>query len=329
VDLFTHIVIAYLVSFGVVGGQPQYLAAGALAGGLPDGDILFFPLARRFPILRHHGITHSILGVTIVAVVGGYFLAPMLAAGSPLVYFVVMELGGLAHMVGDGFTHFSVPPLLPFSDRRLELDADRAINLLTLVVSVFAFWLLLSVERGHVAYSVYLATVWALAAFYAAYFGARLLARFAAGRAMRRLGGFQTPVPTGNPLAWLLLSERKEGGRLTTRFARFVLGKGIVAGPFEVSAPLAPSGGGSGVPATEQEALDASYPLARAASSMLEETYHFGEAHREGNGWLATWYSLEFSAFGRSAAVRVRLGPDAPPKVSRAWHTPLWRKELA
>ncbi|MCI4361444.1 MAG: hypothetical protein L3J91_07030, partial [Thermoplasmata archaeon] len=69
--------------------------------------------------------------MTVVAAVGGFVVAPYLAPGNPWVYFVVMEAAGLAHMLMDGFTHFSVPPLLPFSDRRLEIDADRAINFVT------------------------------------------------------------------------------------------------------------------------------------------------------------------------------------------------------
>ena len=92
-DLFTHVLIAYLLTFGLTGPNPSYLAAGALAGGLPDADALFFPLARRFPILRHHGITHSLFGVTIVALVGAV-VAPFLAPGSTIVYFLVMEAGG-------------------------------------------------------------------------------------------------------------------------------------------------------------------------------------------------------------------------------------------
>ncbi|MCI4329930.1 MAG: metal-dependent hydrolase, partial [Thermoplasmata archaeon] len=74
-DLFTHVVFAYLLSFVIWGpAAPQYIAAGALAGGLPDADALLFPLARRFPLLEHHGITHSILGVTLVAAAGSFLL---------------------------------------------------------------------------------------------------------------------------------------------------------------------------------------------------------------------------------------------------------------
>ncbi len=324
-DLLTHVLVAYLVTAGLVGFQPQYLAAGALAGGLPDADALFFPLSRRFPILRHHGITHSVLGVTVVAVVGA-FLAPMILPGSPWIYFLVMEVGGLCHILQDGFTQFAVPPLAPFSDKRLQMDADRAINFLTLIVSSIGFYLLLVVERNHVAFAVYTATLWALVAFFVAYFAIRLAGRLAIGRQMKRRGEFHQPVPTSNPFVWLILNETNRDGRVRTTWARFVLGRGIVAGPFTVDGPIEPTAH-DGAPRSAEEALEWSYPLARRASSVLERTYHFGEAFVEATGnWVAVWYSLEFSAFGRNAAVRVRFPPTGgPAEVKSTFYRPRLR----
>ncbi len=327
-DLFTHVLVAYLVSYGAVGFQPNYLVAGALAGGLPDGDVLFFPISRRFPSFRHHGITHSIFGVTVVALVGG-IVAPMIAPGNPLLYFLVMELGGLVHVLQDGFTHFSVPPLLPFSDRRLELDADRAINFVTLGVSVFAFYLLLVVEQNHVPFEYYLLTLYTLSAFFLLYFSLRLAARWRIGVFLRQRKEYSVPVPTGNPLAWLILDERKENGRMRTRFARYVIGRGVTQGPFVVDVPLVRDPGATGPVRTAEDALARSYPIARERSRIFDQTYHFGEAQADGeDGWLAHWYSLEFSAFGRAAGVRVHLPKNGPASARSAWYAPLWRQEL-
>jgi membrane-bound metal-dependent hydrolase YbcI (DUF457 family) len=329
VDLFTHVLVAYLLTYGLVGFQPSYLIAGALAGGLPDADILLYPLSRRWPIFRHHGITHSIFGVTVVALVGGIGFAPYLAPGDPLVYFAVMEAAGLTHVFLDGLTHFSVPPLLPFSERKLELDADRAINFVTLVVSVFSLYLLLGVERNHVAFPVYVATLWVLSAFFLAYFGLRLVARLWVGQLLKRQPQFAVPIPTGNPLVWLLLKEEKTDGRVRTTFARYRFGRGIVQGPFRLDVPVdAPAD--PGPPRSETEALARTYGAARKASPVLDDTYHFGEAHADGAGvWEVVWYSLEFSMFGRAAGVRVRVMPDGSMRASRSWFTPLWQKELA
>ncbi len=322
-DLFTHVLLAYLLTYGLVGANPSYLAAGALAGGLPDADALFFPLARRFPILRHHGITHSLFGVTVVALVGA-IVAPLLAPGSPLVYFLVMEAGGIAHILGDGFTHFSVPPFLPFSEMKLELDADRAINFLLMGVSIASFYLLLGVERNHVAFAVYAGTVYALMAFYGAYIGIRLAGRYFITRHRGALAPDAVAIPTGNPFKWLLLSERRDGTSVRTTWARYTLGRGLVAGPFSVEGSLLVSPHATG-PQTAAEALDRSYPLAREASRMLDMTYHFGEAfERPGGDWEAIWYSLEFTAFGRSQAVRVRFPVGGgPPQVKTAFYRPV------
>jgi membrane-bound metal-dependent hydrolase YbcI (DUF457 family) len=323
-DLLTHILTAYLLTAGITGFNPSYLAAGALAGGLPDADILFWPLARRWPLLRHHGITHSIFGVTLVAAVGGLLVAPRLAPGSPLVFFLVMWAGGLLHVAEDGFTNFSVPPLLPFSERPLELDADRAVNLATLVLSVASFYLLLGVERGHVPFGTYVATVDALAVLFVAYFAVRLAGRWLAGRRARELG-FSLPLPTDNPLVWLLISERKDGGRMRTRLARYVLGRGVTQGPYAVDVPMEPDGS-TGTVASAEEALARSYPLARHRSPLLDGTYHFGEARRTGpSAWSVIWYSLEMSLAGAAVGVRVDIAADGAPTAKRAFFRPSWR----
>lgn len=327
-DLFTHVLVAYLISYGISGSAPQYLAAGALAGGLPDGDVLFFPLAKRFPILRHHGITHSLFGVTVVAVAGA-LLAPRIAPGSPWVYFAVMEAAGLAHIFLDGLTHFSVPPFLPFSERKLELDADRAINFVTLVVSVAAFYLLLGVERGRVPFADYVDTLWGLTAFFLLYFGLRLGARLRIGQVLKARPDFSVPVPTGNPLRWLLLTEERAAGRERTTYAEYRLGRGIVGGPWTVDVPTEPVASAGPVLSAE-EALARSFAAARKASSMFDMTYHFGEARpRPAGGWEVFWYSLEFTAFGRSAGVRVRLAPDGGIEAKSSWYSPArWAQEL-
>jgi membrane-bound metal-dependent hydrolase YbcI (DUF457 family) len=329
VDLFTHVLTAYLLTFGLVGFQPNYLIAGAIAGGLPDADVLVFPLARRFPILRHHGITHSIFGVTVFAAIGGLWLAPMLAGGgNPLVFFAVMMAGGIGHMLEDGFTHYSVAPFLPFSETPLEVDADRAINFITLVVSVLSFYLLLGVERGHVAFQVYLVSVYLLMVFFVAYFVVRGAARYAVGRRKKTVGDFDVAVPTTNPVVWLLLKESKVGGRMRTSFARYVFGRGITKGPFAVDVPFdAPASSGPAKDAAE--ALARTYGLARKESRVLDDTYSFGEAIPVGSGaWRVHWYSLEFSAFGRAAGVRVDLAADGTTHAKSTWHVPLWRREL-
>lgn len=318
-DLITHVLVAYLVVFGTVGPQPQYLAAGALAGGLPDADALFFPLAHRFPILRHHGITHSLFGVTVIAVAGA-FIAPYLLPGSPWIYFLVMELGGVAHILQDAFTNFSVPPLLPFSNRQVSVDADRAINFVTLIISVVALYVLLGLERNQVPEWVYLATVYGLMAIFAFYFALRLSLRYYLGRKARTLGEYRNVVPTGNPFVWLLISEKKEPGHIRTVLGRYRFGSGV-DGPYVVDVPIRPLPVPTTPVTTATEALERSYPYILGHGRFFEDSYHFGEAEPVATGgWKSTWYSVEFGAFGRSPAVEVHFpAQGGPPVVERGF----------
>jgi len=321
VDLFTHVLTAYLLTFGLVGFQPSYLAAGAIAGGLPDGDILFFPLWRRFPILRHHGITHSFFGVGVVAAVGA-FVGPMIAPGNPLIYFGVLFAGGAAHVLEDGFTNFSVPPLLPFSDHRLQLDADRAINFGTLALSIFSFWLLGDYERGHVPFAAYLWTVYLLMAFFVAYFALRIALRVYLGRHLKDYGPFDVVVATSSPLTWVLLSETKAGGTMRTVYGRLRVLPYRLEGPAVVEAPMEAPGLPDTPIGSPDEALARSYPIARRTSGFLDETYHFADTERRADGWSVVWYSLEYAAFGRAAAVRVTFDAAGRATTRRAWYAP-------
>ncbi len=314
-DLFTHVLVAYLISFGVWGPNSlQYVAAGALAGGLPDADALLFPLSRRFPLLRHHGITHSIFGVTVIAGAGAFLVPPLLsavvgpsfAAGSPLLYFLAMEGGGLSHVFLDGFTHFSVPPFAPFSKWELHLDADRAINLGTLAFTGFSFWLMLY-ERGRVPIPVWEATAWILLAVYICYLGVRGVGRWQAGRVARRKG-YSAVAPTSNPFVFLLVEERRDGPVVRLRHESYHLLNGLRGPGRSLEFPrsdLPPGPGGN-----PQEALQRSYQPALRQGRMLDMTYHSAQVRSAPGCWEVLWYSLEFTMLGRAAAVLARVDTE-------------------
>ena len=303
-DLFTHVLIAYLVSFGVTGGTaPIYIAAGALAGGLPDSDALFFPLAKRFPLLRHHGITHSITGVTIIATGGALLSIRLVPGSSPVLIFAFMELGGLTHIALDGFTHFAVPPFAPFSDVQLHVDADRAINLFTLGLSIVSFYVLLS-ERGTVPLATWLFTGWFLLAVYGAYLASRGLGRWAAEGA-RKSGGFTAVIPTGNPLRWFLVEEREGSDRFAMRFVEYRVGKGITLSERHMA--IEHFHEGNGPVASPLDAIRRSYLPAMARSRFLSQSYRYARVLAEPGHYLILWFSLEFHMFGRAPAVAARV----------------------
>lgn len=313
-DLFTHVVFAYLLSFVLWGpASPQYIAAGAMAGGLPDADILFAPLWKKLPILRHHGITHSVLGVTLVASFGSilvpYVLAPFIPgvtttvqASTTLRYLVAMELGGLSHVFLDGFTNFAVPPWIPFSKKEYHLEADMAIDLamtaLTVVTLVTLGW-----EHGTVPFHLWVLTGDLLAVIYAAYLILRGTGRFLAGRAGAS-HHYPAVVPTGNPLVWFLVEEEITPEHYRIRYQRYVLGRGYTGTERSLDVTKALPPGPVGGPA---EALSRSYVASMEKNPFLRQSYHFGDAKRNGESFDVTWYSIEFRMLGRSPGVRARV----------------------
>ncbi len=302
-DLFTHVIFAYLLSFIIWGpAAPSYIAAGALAGGLPDGDILLFPLARRFPALEHRGIVHSVLGVTVIAAVGCFLVPylPYFTHASTVLYFVAMEVGGLSHLLLDGFTNFAVTPLAPFSRRQLRLDADVAVSLVTLVLTVGTLVVLIE-EHGTVALSTWIVTVWILVAVYGAYLLVRGTARWRAGRIARR-EGFTEVAPSTNPWRWLIVREEQDAEHYQIRFRRLTLGERHPSPEQYLRvAKLAPR---PGPVATPQEALDRTYVSAVTLSGWLGEMFHFGRAVERGGVYDVAWYVVEPMAFGRTFGVR-------------------------
>jgi len=329
-DLFTHVIFAYLLSFVLWGpAEPQYIAAGALAGGLPDADILLFPLTRWFPSLHHRGIVHTILGVTVIAAVGAFLVPylPYFAPASTLLYFVAMEIGGLSHLVLDGFTNYAVTPLLPFSGRELRLDADLAVNLVTIVLTAGTL-VVLVLEHGTVAFNVWVETAWILVAVYGGYLVLRGVARWRAGLARRR-DGYGAVLPSASPWSWLLVDEDDGPARYRIRFRELRLGGGAPGAEQRLEvAKLAPA---PGPVDSAQAALDRTYVAAMSTNRWLSRNYHFGLARERGDVYDVWWYMVgaggarrNYGVHGaidrRTGQMQLRSGflrlPDAPPAAA-------------
>ncbi len=302
-DLFTHVIFAYLLSFVIWGpGAPQYIAAGALAGGLPDGDILLFPLTRWFPRLHHRGIVHTILGVTLIAIIGSFLVPylPYFTHASTWLYFVAMEIGGLSHLALDGFTNYAVAPLEPFSRKILKLDADLAVNLVTIVLTAGTLVVLVA-EHGTVAFNVWVETVWILIAIYGGYLVVRGAARWRAGLARKR-EGFTAVLPSASPWTWLLVDEQDAPDRYRIRYRMLELGRGPEGSERSMEArKLPPAPGPVDSP---QAALDRTYVAAMAKNEWLAENYHAGAALERGDVYEVYWYMVGAGGLRRSFGVR-------------------------
>ena len=301
-DLFTHVIFAYLLSFVIWGpAAPQYIAAGALAGGLPDADILLFPLTRWFPALHHRGIVHSVVGVTVIAAVGAFLVPflPYFTHASTLLYFVAMEVGGLSHLALDGFTNYAVMPLAPFSRRFLRLEADTAVNVGTLGLTA-ATMVVLIYEHGRVPFNVWTVTVWILIAIYGGYLLLRAFARWRA-RIHAKGEGFTSVQATANPWVWLLADEVDAPDRYQIRYRTLRLGHGASQGERSLTVTKAPPT--AGPVDSPQAALDRTYVAAMEKNRWLRSRCHFGQAVAEGSVFRVFWYVVEAGRFGRTVGV--------------------------
>jgi membrane-bound metal-dependent hydrolase YbcI (DUF457 family) len=329
VDPFSHILLAYLFGFGVFGAQGlQYVVASALAGALPDADVVFYPLSTRFPLLRHRGISHSIVGVTVIAIAGTFVVPRALAwafganfgAGSFAYFFVALEIGGLSHVLLDAMDHWSVPILAPFSKQEYHFDADRIMNFGAMAFTGLSYGTLIY-ERGRVALWTWEITTYLLLFATLVYFVVRLAARWRAGVARKRLG-FDHVIPQTNPLVFVFHGKSETQGELRLSFAKYHLLGGRQTAAESLVIPVTPA---ASIPVpTPFDALARSYQPSLGASWILGETHHFGEARTTTEGFEVFWYSLEMTTFGRAAGVLSRVDRETGVVTTRtAWRNPL------
>jgi len=327
-DPFSHLLLGYLLGFGVWGsaGLP-YVIAAAIAGALPDLDVALYPLSRRFPLLRHRGVSHSIFGVTVIAAVGCFVVPPVMAwgfgpsfgQGSLLEFFAALEIGGLSHVFLDSLDHWSVPIFAPFTPVEYHFDVDRIVNVGSMAFTVIAYVTLID-ERGRVSVSLWTDTTWLFLGAALFYFAIRILGRWRAGVVQRR-EGFSSVIPQGNPFVFVFFGEARTHERLRLWTARYHLLRGFVTAPQSVEIPLQPPA--EPTTKSEQAAIGRSYPVALSTSWWLGETHHFA-AVRSGPGYFDVfWYSLEVSFWGRSAGVLARIDESTGKVTTRTrWRTP-------
>jgi membrane-bound metal-dependent hydrolase YbcI (DUF457 family) len=132
-DFFTHLMIGFLIS-SLFGGSfsNQYVVLGTLMAALPDFDILLYPLWKRMPITRHHGITHTAIfviaaSVTLFAAYGAF------TGIADAKLLMVMLLGGFSHIFCDFITNWGVPLFYPFEKKYSKINLDMSVNPYTIL----------------------------------------------------------------------------------------------------------------------------------------------------------------------------------------------------
>jgi inner membrane protein len=204
-DTITHALFVWMVF--LLAGIPDLILFGMLGATLLDIDILFTHISDRYPkqyIFTHGGFVHSLFGATFVAtgvIIGlvciagagsvfGYVLPAITAAA-----FASIIAGALLHLALDVLAYPGIPLLYPISDEKYTIGIFPGPSIVLLVASS-AFLVLTLLGIGTLAdmrpYAV----------------GFLLFLAISVGvRAYVAMSAKGTPVPTRDPLRWILIHE--------------------------------------------------------------------------------------------------------------------------
>ena len=222
-DNLTHTLTAVAISQAGLNRKTRFATLAVIAGAnLPDVDVVAWTRGTATYLQYHRGLTHSLLGVTVLGSLAGaaiYYLgrraAPKASARPPnLRWLVVCGLAGAAsHLLLDFTNSYGVRPFLPFSGRWYAWDIMFIIDplllfLLVVGLGVPALLRLMSEEIG-ARKPAYRTGAMATLTTMALLWGVRDLAHRRvlglldshtyAHENPRRVGVFPAP---GNPFAW-------------------------------------------------------------------------------------------------------------------------------
>ncbi|MEM4728809.1 MAG: metal-dependent hydrolase [Thermoplasmata archaeon] len=240
-DLFTHMLVSYLLGqgFGLLSGgvtEPQLLF-GVIAGILPDLDVFAFPLWRRLPRLRHHGITHSLLLPAVIALVLP-LVVYLFWRLDPLPLIALGLLTGVFHVLSDLLTNFPVPLLAPLSWRGYSFAIDAAVNpyvLFSSLALIVFFWNLRAIGYD---YGTFRLMLLAVALLLLLHFSVKLGIKLALRRGHQGEAARVDAEPTFRYLTWYIKLSREVDGAILTEYQKLRLGREARRSLFyEVSPP--------------------------------------------------------------------------------------------
>ncbi len=135
-DFFAHLLIGIIVAFLADGTNfTLYLALCVLVSELPDIDFILFPFWKKYPILGHHGITHTPIFIFIVCFLI-YGVLSIFTRISDLDLLLVMLITGFLHLLCDFLGTGGVPLFYPFRTKYYKLNIDLGIDPLLTMFSL-------------------------------------------------------------------------------------------------------------------------------------------------------------------------------------------------
>jgi membrane-bound metal-dependent hydrolase YbcI (DUF457 family) len=311
-DLFTHMMISYILStvFGkAVGGisEPQLLF-GVIAGMFPDFDMFTFPLWRKIPRLRHHGISHSLLFPVVNSVIMA-LIAFLIWGIDPLSLIPIGIISGVFHIVSDLVTNFPVPLLAPFSWKGFSLFIDSAINpymLFPMPVIIVAFWQLRAQAYPYDVFVLFLACVslWIII-----HFLVKVAIKLHLNRRFKDLGDKVQAYPTFWWREWYMMRTETHGTTELTEYYDVKLGQDKAESRFfEVEGP--PLKVEPPIDTKSKAVLYSHHALQDELERLNLLSFVVCSVSKEDDAWLVTWYDFWRRPRVRGVEIKIRVQPE-------------------
>jgi len=314
VDLFTHVLVSFLIGLGF--NFPLRLETVlyiVIAGTISDGDVFLHPLSSKYKWASHHGGSHSIIFILLYSIIVSFLYVQLSSkfGGYPLTSvqsFGFAFLPGIMHIVLDFLTSWSVPIFWPFSNKEYKFEIERAVNPFTILFSfsstvfMFAFWPSEFVIKTIVF-------------FLFAYFVFRVMAKLYLIKKKRKEGYVTDAASTNLPYVWYVVHDKSDENRIffswykTNLFSerKYESGEFSLKKDRNIEFPID----------SEEKAMQYSFNIDEVERYLSKFKYPVGRAIKENGHWKVCWSALEMSMSKFRVAVVVLLEQDGRYRTSR------------
>jgi inner membrane protein len=319
-DIFTHWFFTYLITFGAqtLRINEYAMVFGIVLGIIPDFDILWYPIGRKFPIWRHRGASHSILFIIIETMILSFIFAPIINVNF-VVLFVIGLFSGLGHICLDVLTTIGIPVFWPFSKRGIHLDLERAINPYFMGVSIFMIIFLFQLRAIRFDYSIYLILINVIIASIILYYLSKLIIKLYIQSKHSTINFKIRAIPTAGLFNWYLVGKNVDTGKFRLKYCRYNMIRDKFPNFRYFSCDLSLS---TKPPLdTTEKAKAYTYNLAEVRSFIEKFKYPLAEVeqNKTGEQWTVFWFPLELMGLNRAMAIQVDIKADGAYKTKNAF----------
>jgi membrane-bound metal-dependent hydrolase YbcI (DUF457 family) len=326
-DLFSHVVISYLLNVGLETPalhivERPVIEFGVLMGILPDFDLLLTPLSGKVPLTKHRGVSHSLFFILVCALVSAWLASLyFLPSVKFTTLFIVALASGLMHLGTDFITTWGTPILWPISNREFKLDIDRALNLYLMFGSIGIIIFMNYLHTIACPRIPFLIACGSVAAIYIGYMSTKLILKLWLSRKYSHANGFKTSaLPTAGLFTWFLISKHQTDKTLKLYYARYNLLKDHYPNfrAFEcnrvndiVQFPMD----------NPESAKSYSYELAEVQAYINKFKYPIAsvKSGKTPGTWEVFWYPLELISLNRTLGIHVNIDPTGAYTVKKSY----------